>query len=585
MRIDGLVAGEWLPDATQPTVLQSGTETIDLPDFVNSFNPTDDPSVVYAAPFGLQAATGYFRLNLQGTLGHETYAKDLADYVAAKVRGDSPAPPRRTSTRRSSSRSRSPMPRRSTSSAARRTRRPSTGARPASITSRPSGWPSSTASCAPDRRRPVCRCCRRCGTSNVLDPGLSAGTAVPHEGELYIGLAGVAAPQNVTLLFQVEDGTADPLTEKPHPHLHFSYLRNGDWVAFDRGRIADGTSELLASGIITVPVPRDATTTDTLLPGGLVWLRIAVADHTLAVCRVLAVLSQALRVTFADRGNDPGFLATPVAPGTIAKLVTPVAAVKSVAQPYESFGGHVAESPRSFYTRVSERLRHKDRAVALWDIERLVLQAVPGIHRVKCLDHTRYEPSASGEGIYRELAAGAHHRGRDSRRECGLRPADPLAPYVSLGVLEQIKTWLEARLSCFATLHVCNPSYERVRVACNVRLRESFDETQSLAQLRTAVAQFLAPWAFDTGRRPSFGGKIYRAAIISLIEKQRCVDYVTDVRLYLDVGGVPGTVSASVVEPTRAVSVLTSVPAEQHQFTAIDAKDAAAAAEDCGCSA
>ena len=57
-------------------------------------------------------------------------------------------------------------------------------------------------------------------------------------GELYLGVQGLAPPQNLTLLFQVADGTANPLTVKPEHHLRWSYLRGNEWAAFAarRGR-------------------------------------------------------------------------------------------------------------------------------------------------------------------------------------------------------------------------------------------------------------------------------------------------------------------------------------------------------------
>jgi hypothetical protein len=56
--------------------------------------------------------------------------------------------------------------------------------------------------------------------------------------------------------------------------------------------------------------------------------------------------------------------------------------------PYPSFGGRVTEDNAEFYNRVSERLRHKDRAITIFDYERLVLESFPDIYRVKCIDHT-----------------------------------------------------------------------------------------------------------------------------------------------------------------------------------------------------
>ena len=98
-------------------------------------------------------------------------------------------------------------------------------------------------------------------------------------------------------------------------------------------------------------------------------------------------------------------------------------------------------------------------------------------NRAKCLNHTHYEPSESGSGIYRELAPGhVTIVTVPNQRFQNLR--DPLRPYTSLGLLEEINAFLIKRASCFAAkLHVKNPQFEEVRAVFNVRLNEGFDET------------------------------------------------------------------------------------------------------------
>jgi hypothetical protein len=590
-----LVAGQW-KGASEATLLVDASETLVLPDVAGAFNSTDDPSVKYPAPFSLKATSGYMKLSLwnASALGHETYASRLVAHVISSIACTS-STVRLAEMAEAADASKSPeLP----------SALPPEPYTPELESITLDYAATQTIECdEPDAEAFKRRTARFYHVSNFgvseqhplqrvegvylvpqlrhLD-ALGPGAIVRHEGELYIGLSGVVAPRNVALLFQVEDGTADPLTEKPDPHLHFSYLRNGDWIPFERDEVEDRTSELLASGIIRFAVPEDATVKDTLLPGGLTWIRIAAGEGTRAVCRLLAVTAQAVQATFDDRRNDPAFLATPLAAGTIAKLLTPVAGVKAVAQPFESFGGRVAEAPRAFRTRVSERLRHKDRAIALWDIEHLVLEAFPGIHRVKCLNHTRYEPNKKGDGIYHELAAG-HVTVVTIPAVSKGYAADPLQPYTSLGVLRQVKAFLEERLSCFATLHVRNPAYEQLRVSFKVRLRGGCDEAHSITRLKTAIARFLAPWAFDPDLRPSFGGKVYRSSLIDFIEDQACVDYVTDFELFHDAGGAAGTVNKAVIEGTRAVSVLTSVPEVEHVITVIDEAEADATGERCGC--
>ena len=420
---------------------------------------------------------------------------------------------------------------------------------------------------------------------NAYDPKLPEKQPVPHEAEFYIGVTELRPPQNLSLLFQVADGTADPLAKKPDPHIHWSYLWKNEWIPFAKNDVADRTDGLLNSGIISFAIPRDASDKNTLLPDGMYWIRGAVASQSNAVCRLLKVAAQSLEVTFVDRDNDPEFPAKVLPPDTISKLETPTADIKKISQPFTTFGGRGSEASKTFYTRISERLRHKDRAITLWDYERLVLEAFPQIFKAKCLPHTQYEPDPNGAGIYRELAPGHVTIITIPNQQFHLQ-RDPLRPNTSLGLLEEIKAFLKKRLSCFITPHLRNPEFEEVWVECTVRLQDGLDETFYEKKLQEDITRFLSPWAFADGGSPSFGGKIYKSVLINFFEEQPCVDYVTDFRLkykYYDSEGIQQIIEKNEVEGSKAVSILVSVPANKHIIQVIKPAEEENPGEKCPC--
>jgi hypothetical protein len=399
------------------------------------------------------------------------------------------------------------------------------------------------------------------------------------EAELYVGISGLKPPQTLCLLFQVAAGTANPMVPKPKPHIDWCYLKNNEWAPFARNEVQDETGELLNSGIVTFAVPRDATSDNSLLQSGLFWIRAAVSERSDAVCMLQLVAAQAMQASFVNQGNSPGFGAIPLAAGTIKKLDKPDSSVKTISQPFPSFGGRGAEKPTAFYTRISERLRHKDRAIDLWDYERLVLEAFPQIYQVKCLNHTQYD-----EGIYRELAPG-HVTVVTIPNLQTQNLRDPLKPFTSLGVLQQIQAFLEKRTGCFVRLHVKNPQFEEVRVRFKLRLYDGFDESYYSNLLKQAITRFLSPWAFADGGPPSFGGKIYKSVLINFIEDQSYVDYVTDFELFQNIGGVQGSRDLDEVAGSTAVSILVSVPAGKHEITIIKDTLDIPSGESCVCEA
>ncbi|NUO09040.1 MAG: baseplate J/gp47 family protein [Candidatus Brocadia sp.] len=406
------------------------------------------------------------------------------------------------------------------------------------------------------------------------------GVVNTSEAEFYISLTDLKPPQNLALLFQVADGTADPLSE--NPEIHWSYLRDNEWEPFARDDVEDKTGGLLNSGIITFVISRDASDTNTLLSAGMHWLRAAVASGSEAVCRLRLVAAQALKATFTDKDNDPSFPAKALESGTISKLEQPDAAVKKITQPFAAFGGRGKEDSKAFYTRVSERLRHKDRGIALWDYERLILEAFPQIYKVKCLNHMQYEPNESGTGIYRELAPG-HVTVVTIPNQQFHNLRDPFRPYTSLGLLDEIRAFLSKRLSCFIRLHVKNPQFEEVRVKCEVRLKDGLDETFYLSKLKEAITRFLSPWAFPGGGSPSFGGKVYKSVLINFVEDLPYVDYVTDFQLFHTFNDNPETVEKNEVEGSMAISILVSD--KEHDIKTINPAMAETPGEKCPCEA
>lgn len=403
---------------------------------------------------------------------------------------------------------------------------------------------------------------------------------VEHEGEFYIGLANISVGQKVAILFQLDEGSANPRIKKPTNHVHWSFLSNNRWLSFQKLEVEDQTTQLTRSGIITFTIPKSATSTSSLLSKNQIWIRASVHEASEAVCKILAVLPQATTAIFKDQGNTPDFLANALPAGSISKLLDPDANIKKVAQPYDSFGGRTQENASDYYKRVAERLRHKDRAITVWDYEHLILEEFTNIYKVKVINHTRYEPNDSGTGIYNELAAG-HVTIVTIPNLKNRNAADPLKPYTNVADLEAIDAFISKRKSCFAKIHVQNPIFEEVKVECKVKFYPQFDQTFFAKQLQQDITRFLSPWAFGDANDIKFGGRISKSVIINFIEDRYYVDYLTDFKLYHKIGNTQ--TDKEEIIATKAISILVSVPFKQHIIVAIPHIQESTANESCGC--
>lgn len=581
--IDFLRAGTWTLGADPIPTVSSGAGPGSVTDFALSggslTGPTlDVPDFSANEAYGTQSRQGFVRLRLSGDIGQSGYQSALIDYIKGGQKDGAPTPPQ------------VPVAAALTMSYMATSKLNLATANAADFAARKGQFfhlaPFGTA-----EQHPALT-----GGDNVaLLPQFSFvrdSATLKSEAEFYIGISGLAPPQSLSILFEVADGTANPLATKPKPHIDWSYLSNNLWTAFPENAVVDATGELLNSGIITFAVPADATNDNTLLPAGFYWIRAAVSEASDAVCRLKLVAAQAMEAVFLDQGNAPGFSATPLPAKTISKLAVPDAAVKSITQPFPSFSGRGAEVPTDFYRRISERLRHKDRAINLWDYEHLVLEAFPQIYKARCLNHTHYAPADTGStdpcsgGIYRELAPG-HVTVITLPNLATQQQIDPLKPYTSLGLLADIQTFLQKRTTCLATLHVTNPQFEEVRVAFNLKLYDGYDAAYYKSQLQQAITRFLSPWAFTGIGVPSFGGKVYKSVLINFVEQQAYVDYVTDFQVFQDIPCDPtsGSTDFDEVIGSRAVSILVSAPASKHQISIIKAAPDKTLAETCGCDA
>lgn len=372
-------------------------------------------------------------------------------------------------------------------------------------------------------------------------------------GSLFIGLEQAEVLQQVSLLIQVLEGSENPLAESfsGSQKIHWSILCQNNWRPLDSTlMLINETDNLLQSGLVKFKIPVEASSDNTLLPPGMFWIRAKMLNKTYdAVCRILGIFGQAATAIFDNRGNELSHLEKGLPAGTITKLVSRLATVKSVNQPYNSFGGRPEETDAHYYQRVSERLRHKNRAINLWDYEHLVLQNFPEIYKVKCLTHTCDCSFQSPGNVTLVVIPDTLQR----------NVFDPFEPRVSKATLNRIESFISGLNSLHVKTHVINPDYEEVKVSLKVKFYPQFDEALYIDKLNEDITRFLSPWAFEQREIINFGGKLYLSVLIDYIEELPYVDYLQDVLLFQN------GVSSSVAEPSSPKAILAS--AKRHAIS------------------
>jgi hypothetical protein len=353
-------------------------------------------------------------------------------------------------------------------------------------------------------------------------PGLFPN--VEGRGCLMIGIANAAPGQLVNLYFRLLPvaGSAcevDPAAARDAlPRIRWSCLDGNRWRVLDGANVVSGTAELTGSGLVSLAIPVSIDGAGTVMagaPGALIWLMASTESDPAAYCDTLAILPQAgMAKRVLSTGAVPAF---PLAAGSIAKLCQSVAAIKSVAQPWDSSGGAAAETENQFRARVCGRLRHKQRASQPRDYEEILLDQFADLAQVRCIGPNQSRGYAS---------------------ECQVQPGRiVLAVMPSFGAAPDAATPFDgATLAAMADavaplaspaieqLTVRNVRFEYLRVFVSVSLQPGSDAGICQQQLNDALVQRLSPWLREAAPRLDIGGGA--VALTELASVVRAQPYV-----------------------------------------------------------
>lgn len=377
--------------------------------------------------------------------------------------------------------------------------------------------------------------------------------------QLFVGIESIQAKDHISLLFEVEEGSENPLHSsfEDSEGIRWSVLgQNEEWIPLkSENIIQNGTNNFLRSGIVEIRFPENTGHEHTLFRSDLVWLKIELQKEPDSVSRFKGVHAQAALASFVWRGNSLEHLYAGLPTNTIDQLAQRKSSIKSLTQPYPSFGGKPAENKEEYYRRTSERLRHKNRALAIWDYEHLVLQEFPSLYKVKCLNHTKRLENKVDELCPGSIILLVIPRLNDNNK------AYRLKPMVSQDVKNSIFYFLKAKMPLHAQLEVCNPIYEEVRFQFQVRFYAEYEFDFYETQLQEELKKYLAPWIYVENAEIIFSNSLYAYEVVHFIENLEYVDYVEDFKMAQKKDDDSWVVQKE-IKPLTSLSIL--VPAVQH---------------------
>jgi hypothetical protein len=381
------------------------------------------------------------------------------------------------------------------------------------------------------------------------------------DGYLFIGLEAVKPGYAISMLFHIQESKQKMLSDALD--IQWSYLHDNYWQPLGQEMLlADHTNRFSTTGIVQINIPIDISTHNSIMPPGLFWLRVSANGKLHIVGRILDIQMNAVGAIWINNGDENHFNTNMIRP-SIKELVNQRPEIEKLIQPIAFFGGQPSEELSNFYVRISERLRHKNRAITQWDIEHLVLEKFPFVSGVKCVTSNEYHTILPGELIVIAIA-------QTEEKE--------LQPMLGFHQLELIRNFLKEIISPFAQIKVINPVYEKIILHCTIRLAKGLENEEGLynKRLQTELAQFICPWLIRGTM--NLGLEISKNEVLSFINSRPYIKFVTrfslikifetpntqDIDLYgiKDTSGEMGTTEILKTELPWSVFV----PVDQHNI-------------------
>ncbi|MCP4285379.1 MAG: hypothetical protein GY792_13140 [Gammaproteobacteria bacterium] len=343
------------------------------------------------------------------------------------------------------------------------------------------------------------------------------------DGNLFIGISGGRSGQALTLFFELNEESSQQAAFQS-PATTWYYLSAQGWQTMPPMNIVlDTTNGFICSGIVTLILPRELDRQSTLMPAGKAWIRVGANERLDSLPRLCSVHTNVVQ---ASRQIDTdGAPIEYLSPERVWRTAEPVPGIGEVSQLGGSHGGSPKESRRHFLTRTSERLRHKARAVNVWDYERLILERFPEVFKVKCFEglvSAGFNPEevdpkpTPGHVLIIVVPAFDDGDGQAHRR-----------PMLNVLQLNKIHRFIRQIASPFVEIEVRNPLYERVQVRCKAKFVDDTNAGFYVRKLNADVSGFLCPW-IPFGCQARFGWMISRDQVEGFIRDRDYVEYITD---------------------------------------------------------
>ena len=387
------------------------------------------------------------------------------------------------------------------------------------------------------------------------------------DGYLYLGLKDAKELETLSFYFELEKNTSRVSTEQ-EIIIDWEFLYENEWVELKSDHVLyDSTKSFSQSGIIMLKLPQYLDFQTSLLPKGLFWISARARGRVSILSKLIHVAINGAEAQWlgSNEGDSEDEWTHSIPADTIQSFKDLIPEISNVNQAFSSFGGQKMEDEEQFLARVSERLRHKNRSITVWDYERLVLSKFHFVQQVKCLRYNDV-PDLIDKGDV-ALVVVPRLDAED----------DNLKPVFNKALLSEIQESFKGISSIFSSIFVLNPLYEELKIAAKLVFRDSNKVGGDLYRLTNDINRFLCPWLY-TNESMNIGGSLSLETLLRFIETRPYIEFVTGFSVihivqdadykYSKYDSANPNNESAFIQASSPASVL--VPSSIHDFEVLD---------------
>tara|TARA_B110000027_G_scaffold21079_1_gene22419 strand:- start:3403 stop:7143 length:3741 start_codon:yes stop_codon:yes gene_type:complete len=332
-----------------------------------------------------------------------------------------------------------------------------------------------------------------------------------YEGELILGFKSFKPPFQVNLLFEILK--SENQNYEFNRQIDWYYSSVDGWKLFKKGDVLqDQTQNLMKTGVLSLKIPTDISDKNQVFNEKKIYIKACSKNKSNQFSSIRSINTNSVSATEV-LNESISRKSINIPPESVQGFITPIDGVIAMKQNLGSFNGLDIESDIDFYVRSSELLRHKNRPVTKWDVEKFVLAKFSWLSHVKCYSINKKNNQLRLLCVKKIEA----HQNIDNIK-------------ISSAEKDEIKNYLEKFTSPFSKFEIINPVFEDLWIKCKVSF-QNIANGKGIQKLQADFFNFICSWLYDSSNKNRIGLKIKKLDIINFLNNRTYISFITGISI------------------------------------------------------